>query len=220
MGNYAWAQMEQGEESTSSSDIVLLETNFQPEAGAVIIDGRPEFKFKFSHLPGAINIMEAKFGNYLQTMVHPDTEYYIVADEPERLSLLVSKADSIGYTGNLKGVFIYNQTDGEKIEEFRWDAFDKNPESYTIVDIRGEKEHVDDPIFVQAINIPLHELGRRASEIPTDKPILVQCATGYRSAIGSSILFHHIKNQKVMDMGSQIRVYKESNRDNGVVEAK
>lgn len=212
VGQQTWAQSSSSEGSSSSAEIILLETNYQPENGAVIIDGRPEFKFKFSHLPGAINIMESMFGNFLPQIVHPETPFYLVADEPERLSVLVGKVDSVGYTENLKGVFLYDKSDGEKIEEFRWDAFDKSPESYTIIDIRSEKEHLDDPIFDEAINIPLHELGQRAGEIPTDKPIVVHCVTGFRSAIGSSILHHQINDQQVMDMGSYIKIYKESKR--------
>jgi hypothetical protein len=71
IGQQAFAQDEQRKEKKSPYEVELKETNFQPEDGAVIIDGRPEDQFKRSHLPGAINIMEAKFGEFLYKLVDP-----------------------------------------------------------------------------------------------------------------------------------------------------
>jgi hydroxyacylglutathione hydrolase len=56
-----------------------------------------------------------------------------------------------------------------------------------VVDVRNDHEW-------QAGHIPgarhlmLGYLPERVSEIPTDKPVLVQCQSGVRSAIGASIL--------------------------------
>ena len=43
-------------------------------------------------------------------------------------------------------------------------------------------------IFDNTIEIPLPELRERIGEIPLDKPIMVHCAGGYRSAAGASII--------------------------------
>jgi len=197
-------------ENIVSKDVTLLETNHQPEEGVMIIDGRPEESFKYSHLPGAINIMEEKFDDFLTKLVDPHTPYYIVADEPERLSLLVEKAKSVGYVENIHGVFLYNLTDGERMDQFRYDLFIQKPKQYTIVDIRSSEEHLANPAFRKSINIPLTELHDRVSEIPTNKPIVVHCASGYRSAIGSSILHHLLPDTQVLDMGSRIKDFIEA----------
>ncbi|WP_143962494.1 rhodanese-like domain-containing protein [Litoribacter populi] len=204
-GNAAIAQDERL--APSKKDIPLMEENYNPEGGAVIIDGRPQAKFKESHLPGAINIQEAKFGEFLKKMVDPDTEFFVVADNPERLSHLVDHADSVGYGPSIKGVFVYNRMDGEKMQQFDKAEFDQNPEAFTVVDVRGEDEHEDNPVFEHSVNIPLPELAERAGEIPTDKPIVVHCGTGYRSAIGASILHHELEGEKIIDMGDQIKGY-------------
>ena len=197
----------QVQETTKKKDIVVLETNFQPEEGALVIDGRSETKFKYSHLPGSINIMENKFGLFISKLVDPQTEFYIVADEPESLTELVEQVDAVGYTSNIKGVFLYNLSNGEKMDQFRYDLFIRKQKKYTIVDIRSREEHKENPIFKKSINIPLEELEDRAGEIPTKKPIVVHCATGYRSAIGSSILNNHIQKQKVFDMGANVDMF-------------
>jgi len=209
IGQLVNAQEAWQKEDVVPKDIPLLETNFEPEAGAVVIDGRPEESFKFSHIPGAINIMEDKFADFLTKLVDPHTPYYIVADEPERLSELVEKAQSVGYGDNIQGVFLYNKTDGERMEQFRYDLFIRRPKRYTIVDIRSREEHIANPGFSQAINIPLTELHDRIGEIPTKKPIIVHCASGYRSAIGSSILHGLLPDTRVLDMGSRIKDFIE-----------
>jgi rhodanese-related sulfurtransferase len=56
-----------------------------------------------------------------------------------------------------------------------------------LIDVRtsGEwdKAHVDG-----ALNLPLAQLSQRMSELPVDRPLIVYCASGYRSAIATSLL--------------------------------
>lgn len=41
------------------------------------------------------------------------------------------------------------------------------------------------------VNIPLPELGARLAEIPSDKPVVVGCASGTRSAMARMLLKKH-----------------------------
>jgi rhodanese-related sulfurtransferase len=56
-----------------------------------------------------------------------------------------------------------------------------------IVDVRtkGEFRAQSHP---KAINIPLDELGSRLRELDQNRPVLVCCASGSRSAMGASLL--------------------------------
>ena len=56
-----------------------------------------------------------------------------------------------------------------------------------ILDIRSEAEHARGHIE-GSLNIPLPKLEDRMGEIPTDRPVVVHCEGGYRSAIGASVL--------------------------------
>ena len=56
-----------------------------------------------------------------------------------------------------------------------------------VVDVRAAKEWEGDHID-GSINLPLHHLRERASELPRDRPLVVHCATGYRSSIACSLL--------------------------------
>src|SRR5690606_4533502 len=56
-----------------------------------------------------------------------------------------------------------------------------------VIDVRGKAEHADGRI-PGAVNIPLGYLAQRAAEIPGNRPIIVHCQTGVRSAIAASVL--------------------------------
>ncbi len=57
-----------------------------------------------------------------------------------------------------------------------------------IVDVRTVDEF-EDGHYPKAINIPVNELPKRAAEIgPKDKPVLLYCASGSRSAMGAMLL--------------------------------
>ncbi len=64
----------------------------------------------------------------------------------------------------------------------------KIQEGAVIVDVRTIDEF-EDGHYPKAINIPVNELPRRAAEIgPKDKPVLLYCASGSRSAMGTMLL--------------------------------
>jgi phage shock protein E len=57
-----------------------------------------------------------------------------------------------------------------------------------VVDVRTVDEYEDEH-FPKALNIPVNELQARVSEIgAVDKPVVLYCASGARSAMGSRIL--------------------------------
>ena len=56
-----------------------------------------------------------------------------------------------------------------------------------VLDVRNAGELADGAIF-HARHVPLAELPRRLAEIPRDRPVVVYCAGGYRSAVAASLL--------------------------------
>ena len=71
------------------------------------------------------------------------------------------------------------------------------------MDIRNRAE-AKTPVFDNALLIPLPELRERTHEIPTDKPVLIHCAGGYRSAAGTSIVQAALPNAEVLDLGEAV----------------
>jgi rhodanese-related sulfurtransferase len=57
----------------------------------------------------------------------------------------------------------------------------------TVVDVRSPDEFADGA-YPGAVNIPVRELGRRADEIPRERPVVLYCTTGARSAMATRML--------------------------------
>jgi rhodanese-related sulfurtransferase len=59
-----------------------------------------------------------------------------------------------------------------------------------LVDVRAPREREQKRIH-GSVSIPLNHLGERLSELPSDRPLIVYCAGGYRSSIAASLLQRH-----------------------------
>ena len=95
-----------------------------------------------------------------------------------------------------------------KNEPLNLQNFKKQPQDYIIVDVRNPSEVKQNKIFPSSIAIPLAELRERMAEIPTNKPIAVHCAGGYRSAAGSSIISAELDGKTtVYDIGEAINEF-------------
>ncbi len=173
-----------------------------------IIDARPEQEFKKGHLPGSINIQNGgKFETWLGSIIAPKEAFYLVAENEEKLKQVIGKAAKIGYEAFLEAAFVI---DGghEQMAELNFAHFAVHPEQYTIVDIRNEAEVKAQPVFRNALPIPLYELRERLAEIPFSKPIVVHCAGGYRSAAGSSIVANAFDSKtNVFDLREAIKKF-------------
>lgn len=171
----------------------------------IIIDTRPQQKFKKGHFSNSFNIQSGtKFETWLGSIVYPGEKFYLAASEEQQLNQLIERSASIGYESFIEAAFISNEGK-EEMEVVDVEKFKNNPDQYTILDIRNSSEFKSEPIFPAAKNIPLGELRERINEIPTDKPVIVHCAGGYRSAAGSSIVNEAIGDKiPVFDLGEAI----------------
>ena len=182
------------------------------EEGVTIVDARDGDAYKEGHLANSINIMSRtegdKYETWLGAIIEPNEEFYLVVKSVAEIDELLERTAKIGYEKQLKGVLTLSKEVSVKSDDFDLQDFKNNKDSYTIVDIRNESEFAEGKIFKNAIEIPLNELRKRAEEVPNDKPIVVHCAGGYRSAAGSSILENRFKDQKVFDLSEAIQEFK------------
>lgn len=184
---------------------------FEIPEGVVVIDTRAKEDFKKGHIKGAINIQNKetdKFETWLGSVVGPDEYYYLVSENQKELEFSIYRAAKIGYESNLVAGVINPK--GEVVTDpfLNLDDFKHNPDAYTIIDIRNKSEVDDGKFFETAKNIPLPELRERVSEIDIQKPVVVHCAGGYRSAAGFSIVKSIIPNAKVYDLSDAVDDFK------------
>lgn len=177
-------------------------------SGIIVVDTRPEAAFKKGHLHGSVNLQEAgKFETWLGSIVAPGEAYYLVAENEDVLRNLLLRTAKIGYESFIESAFILNGGP-EMIEAINLPLFKAHPENYTIVDLRNAVEVKEQPVFADAIRIPLPRLRERVMEIPVSKPVVVHCAAGYRSAAGSSIIQNAFGDKiKVFDLGESIKAF-------------
>ncbi|MBK1440442.1 MBL fold metallo-hydrolase [Parapedobacter sp. ISTM3] len=182
----------------------LLNSPAEISAGILIVDGRPQDQYRAGHLPGSINIPDGlRFETWLGTIVQPNEVFYLLGGDRQQLRTLLEKVAKIGYEQQVKGLLAI--TDGAaQTTPFNKEHFIDHQQDYTIVDIRNRHEVSSNPIFNESINIPLNELRSQAHLIPATRPIVVHCAGGYRSAIGSSILAATLADTVIQDMSTAI----------------
>ncbi len=181
------------------------------EEGAVVVDTRSGEAFKDGHLPNSINIMARsesdKYETWLGAIIQPKEEFYLVIDSVDNIEEMLERTAKIGYEKQVKAVLTLSDKVSNKSDQLDVEEFKKNKEKYTIVDIRNNSELADGKIFEEAVAIPLNELREKKEEIPSDKPVVVHCAGGYRSAAGSSILDNYFENTKVYDLSDAIKEF-------------
>jgi len=179
------------------------------EAGILIIDARPQIDFRKGHYKNSINLMDGgKFETWLGSIVSPNEPFYLIAENVDKLESIIRKTAKIGYENAIKGAALFN---GENKllftgNELALEDFKNNQENFTIVDIRNNAEMKGKKIFKNTIEIPLPELRERIGEIPLDKPIMVHCAGGYRSAAGASII-QPITSLPVYDLSEAVLTF-------------
>lgn len=182
------------------------------DSSIIVVDVRHQEKYKQGHLTNSINIMASspkqKFETWLGAIIEPNEAFYLVVESVDDIDELLDRVVKIGYEKQLKAIVTLADEVSRASDQLDLEDFKKNQDKYTIVDIRNEGEIAEGKIFDQAIGSPLNELRDNLENIPSDKPIVVHCAGGYRSAAGSSILENKFKNTKIYDLSDAINDFK------------
>lgn len=204
-------------EGADNFELEIAKPNFQFKINefdadnAIIVDVRNQEEFKKNHLKESINIMaeseDDKFETWLGSIVKPEEAFYIVLNSIEARETILNRIAKIGYEKQLKGLMTLGDSNLQNSEKFDLKDFKANPNQYTIIDIRNKSEVEEDQIFESAISIPLHDLRDSKDKIPMDKPIVVHCAGGYRSAAGSSIISKLIGKVSVYDLSDDVKKF-------------
>lgn len=167
-------------------------------AGTLVIDTRPASAYAMRALPGTINIpFDASFVTWAGWLTPYDRPFALIADEEGlddivRALRLIGLDQAVGYwtpeviavaaaahaTTTIPGIT------AAELDNLRERA------SVVILDVRGASEY-DAGHIAGCRHIPLGYLTARLAEVPATLPVIVQCQSGARSAIGASILVAH-----------------------------
>ncbi|GLW99048.1 MBL fold metallo-hydrolase [Microtetraspora sp. NBRC 16547] len=167
-------------------------------AGAVVVDARDAQEFALGHLRGSLNIpADGRFAEWAGTVVKPGSEIIVITPQGREDEIVTRLAriglDTVtGYLVEPETAFLavpgeIAQASRVTVDELR-EAFE-GAEAPAVIDVRNAGEVANGAIET-AVNIPLAELPARLSEIPADRPVVVHCKGGARSAIAASLLRH------------------------------
>lgn len=160
-----------------------------------VIDTRPAALFSEAFIPGAINIPASELSNWAGWLVDYESPLYLIVDSVAVRDVV----RDLAYIGidNIAGYFETTAIGALAEAGHRLQTYDAmGPEELsgrilngevTVVDIRNQTEW-DEGHIPGARHIMLGYLAQRSEEIINGQPIVVQCRTGNRSAIGASLL--------------------------------
>jgi rhodanese-related sulfurtransferase/glyoxylase-like metal-dependent hydrolase (beta-lactamase superfamily II) len=164
--------------------------------GAQLLDVRDPVDFEGAHLTDSMNIaLRGKYATWCGTLLSHETPIVVIG-EPSTEEEAIMRLGRIGFdnvAGYLSGGMEALRDAPELVERIERitavalaEQLQEQP-SPVILDVRSEKEwnasHIEG-----SQNVPLNHLRQRLEQIPTDKPVVVHCESGYRSAIAVSLL--------------------------------
>ncbi|MBD1364122.1 MBL fold metallo-hydrolase [Mucilaginibacter sp. ZT4R22] len=192
----------------SINNVVKADSNIELEKGLLVIDTRPSQLYRKGHVKNSINLQDGeKFETWLGSVVGPGEAFYLIANTDEELDVMIKKAAKIGYERNIKAALLTPDSATVKSAIINLGDFKAHTDNYTIIDARNWAEINVGKLFADALTIPLPELRERLSEIPADKPIVVHCAAGYRSAAAAGIISGKIKAVPVYDLSEAVKEF-------------
>ena len=164
--------------------------------GAQVLDVRDSADFAGAHLANSINIgLGGSFATWAGTLLNKDKEIVIVAEPGSEYEAAV-RLGRIGFD-HLAG-YLKDGMEGvehhpdliHRLDRITATTLAEILEAEAppfVLDVRTESEWNTRRIE-GSVNIPLHCLSDRIQEIPLNRMVVVQCATGYRSCMAMSIL--------------------------------
>jgi len=164
--------------------------------GAQLVDVREAIDFEGAHLAGAINIgLQGKYATWCGSMLSHEQPIVVIAESGHEEEA-VMRLGRIGFD-NVAGYLREGMGALEPHPEL-WQSVSRvtaaavaerlsDAKAPWVLDVRSEKEwqagHIEG-----SHNIPLTHLRERIGEVPEDRPVIVHCEGGYRSAIAASLL--------------------------------
>jgi len=165
-------------------------------SGAAVLDIRSAADFAVGHVAGTTNIpLNKSFSTWAGWLVKYDQPIHLIGTEQDAThavrELAMIGLDHVAawydpavigeWKSSGKSVGVVAQTDEAAL------ASRITKGEVTVIDVRNRTEY-DAGHLPGSLHIPVGYLEERLAEIPREKPIVVQCQSGARSAIATSVL--------------------------------
>jgi hydroxyacylglutathione hydrolase len=164
------------------------------DAGQWVVDLRARTAFAAGHLDGSLGFeLSTSFVTYLGWLYQWGAPLTLIGETSDQIAEATRELARIGIdkpSGSAVGE-IHSLAGEKELRSYEVSDFDgllaaTDERALVVLDARQHSEYSEGHIE-GAINIPLHELPHRLTEVPAGE-VWVHCATGYRSSIAASIL--------------------------------
>ncbi len=160
--------------------------------GGQVFDLRNRGQFAFSHVPGTVNVPADNntYVTFLGWLVDYERPVYLLLPSVDGEHAILSDLRSIGIDyvpGYFSPEVAAHNTQALPVITARELAKRLPQNGIMIVDVRGKGEYAERHI-AGSRHVPLGYLADRLHEIPRDRTVITQCASGYRSQIAASLL--------------------------------
>ena len=182
----------------------LLDFSALGAKGAVLVDLRSAADFAAGHIPGSLSIpLNKSFTTWAGSLLSYDRDVHLLFPDRDAAGLkeavrdlaLIGLDRIAGYWSvdaiewwkdQGKALATVATMTVDELAKMRAEARG----NAIVIDVRARSEW-DAGHLPDAIHIPLPELESRLKEVPTDRPLVMQCQGGGRSMIASSLLQAH-----------------------------
>ena len=169
-------------------------------AGEVIVDTRPAAEFAAGHVPGTINIpLNRSFNTWAGWLIPYGRDFSLIAHAHDGHAAIDEAVRDLAFIGldAVAGYFSAEVIDqwkaaGHELGKIPQVSSSELAErvrdgNVAVLDVRGQAEW-EEGHMPGVPNIPVGYLAERLEEIPRDRPLVVHCQSGSRSAIAASVL--------------------------------
>jgi len=174
-------------------------------ARATVIDTRPIDAFVAGHVPGTLNVpLNKSFTTWAGALAAYDRELLLLVESASAADEAVRDLVMIGLDGarafvTVDALDVWSADQGPLAIGDRQDVAAVAPRiaagTVTVLDVRNRSEW-EAGHLAGALHVPLAELQARIDEVPRDRPLVVHCQGGSRSAIAASVL----RGQGIVDV--------------------
>lgn len=164
--------------------------------GGQLVDVREGADFDAAHLDGALNVgLRGKYATWAGSLLDKEASIVVIADPGSEVEA-VMRLGRIGFdnvAGYLDGgmaALEYRPDLVRTVDRITARALMEElgrEDVPTVLDVRNDTERAEGYIE-GSLHIPLNHLRDRINELPRDGHLVVHCQSGYRSAIGVSLL--------------------------------